>query len=57
MDNNLEGGGNGREVQRAGGGAEVGGKGRQLYLNNNKIRGKKLKLKKSFGPGWCSSVD
>ena len=32
-------GGNKREVGRAGGQAGVGGKGRELYLNNNKIRG------------------
>ena len=32
-----EGSGNGREVWRAGGWAEVEGKGRDLYLDNNKI--------------------
>ena len=32
------GGGNGREVGRAGGWAEVEGKGRKLCLNNNKIK-------------------
>ena len=32
------GGGNGREVRRAGGWAGVGGKGRKPYLNNNKIK-------------------
>ena len=35
LDNNG-GGGNGREVGRAGGWAGVGGKGRKLYFNNNK---------------------
>ena len=37
MDNNGSGGGNGREVGRAGGWAGVGGKGRKVYLNNNNI--------------------
>ena len=41
MDNNR-GGRNGREVGRAGGWAGVGGKGRKLYLNNNKIKIKKI---------------
>ena len=40
MDNNR-GGRNGREVGRAGGWAVVGGKGKKLYLNNNKIKIKK----------------
>ena len=40
MDNNGVGGGNRREVGRARGWAWVGGKGRELYLNNNKIREK-----------------
>ena len=35
------GGRNGREVGMAGGQAGVGGKGRELYLNNNKIREEK----------------
>ena len=33
----MGGGGNGTEVGRAGGWAGVGGEGRKLYLNNNKI--------------------
>ena len=42
MDNNGgKGGGNGREVGRDGGWAGVGGKGRKLYLNNNKIKKKR----------------
>ena len=40
MDNN-KGVRNGREVGRAGGWAAVGGKGKKLYLNNNKIKIKK----------------
>ena len=35
---------NGREVGRAGGWAGVGGKGRELYLNNKKIREKKKEV-------------
>ena len=52
MDNNGGwGGGNGREVGRAGGGggwAGVGRKGRKLYMNNNikKLKGLIKKLKK-----------
>ena len=50
MDNNGGGGGeNGREVGRAGGWAGVGGKGRELCLNNNKIR----EEKKLF---YCCSI-
>ena len=44
MDNNR-GGRNGREVGRAGGWAVVGGKGKKLYLNNNKIKIKKFFFK------------
>ena len=47
--NSGEGDGNGRVVGRAGGWAGVGGKGRELYLNNNKIRGKKKENKRVTG--------
>ena len=49
MDNNGGGGcRNGREVERAGGWAGVGGKSREPYLNNNKIRGKKTHFPRSL---------
>ena len=60
----MGGGGNGTEVGRAGGWAGVGGEGRKLYLNTNKIKKKKKKKKAldSKSPSLlsevkCSNVD
>ena len=44
MENNWGGAGNGREVGKDGDQAGVGGKSRELYLNNNKIRKKKNRI-------------